>query len=102
MNAKPKLTEILESMLSQAMQSAHVPVKRNLKSGLRMTLTADAFGVTLILQRDDTLPSDTEIKTILKYWPYFPGEVAVTELRYDSKPALKLQIKAPQDVFKYV
>lgn len=102
MNDKPKLTQVLESILTQAMHTTHTPVKRHLKSGLQLTLTADAFSVTLILQRNNSLPSDTEIKTILKYWPYFTGEVAVTELHYNGKPALRLEIKAPQEVAKYL
>lgn len=102
MKPKSKLTELLESMLERAMQTTHIPIKRNLKSGLKLTLTADAHGVTLIMQRDSTLPSDTEIKTVLKYWPYYTGEVSVSEIHYDGRPALKLEIKAPQEVAKYL
>lgn len=90
---KSKLTELLESMIYNATQQAHVEIKRNLKSGLQLTMTADAMGITLIMQRENTLPSDTEIKTILKYWPYYTGEVPVTKTIYNGRDALKASIK---------
>lgn len=102
MNDKPVLTRILEEIITKAIHNPHVPVKKNLKNGLRMTLTADTLGITLYLQGDDVLPSDNEIKTILKYFPYYTGEVPVTELHYDGKPSLRLEIKTPQEVAKYL
>jgi len=102
MNEKPRLTQILEDMLSQSMQRQGTPYKRNLKSGLALTVRASISGVTLIMQRADSLPTNTEIRTILKYFPYRTGEVPVTEFHYDGKLALRLDIKAPQEIAKFL
>lgn len=102
MNEKSKLTSLLESMLNQSMQRQGAPIIRTLNNGLHLTMRASISGVTLIMQRADTMPSDVEIKTILKYFPYFTGEVPVTEFHYDGKPALRLDIKDPREVAKYL
>jgi hypothetical protein len=94
-NQKKPLTLLIESMISAALNNPHRPVKRSLKSGLYMTMTASSLGIDLFLHREGTFPSDTEIKTILKYWPYFTGDVPVTKIHLGEKPGLRLSIKTP-------
>ena len=82
------LTYLIQKLLEQAAQQKHIPVKRTLKSGLEIVLSMDASDVNLIIYRNDTAPSDNELRTLLKYWPYYTGEVRVRNIVYNGRPAL--------------
>lgn len=69
-----KLQSLLTQMLTDGQQRAQVPQKRKLQSGLHVTVTCHAKGVTLAIARDNVYPSVKEWETVLNHFPYFVGK----------------------------
>ena len=63
------LTEIIQSMLNQSMQTGQVQ-RRRLKNGLYITILMETGRYKLILSRVESYPSDREWQTVIRNWPY--------------------------------
>lgn len=69
------LHDVLAKAYQDAFMQMDVPQKRFLKSGLQVSITCHAEGVTLELARIGVYPAGSEWKTVCNYFPYFVGKV---------------------------
>ena len=64
-----KLRFILSDLVQQAEHRPEQTITKTLPHGLAVSVTVANGKYYLSLSRPDTHPSDSEFKTVLKYWP---------------------------------
>ena len=65
-----RLSDILDDLLEQADKDPAYLARRELRGGLNVIVCNDKSAYVLILARKGAGPSDEEMGTVLRFWPY--------------------------------
>lgn len=90
--SKSRLEYILADMISAANNRQHFPIKHMLRNGLYIEIISDPSSLSLYIYRHDGPPSDLEMRTVLKHFPYKIGETRYRETLYKNRNALVADI----------
>lgn len=89
-----KLTDILDDLIARVDKDPEYPARAVLQRGLWVVVASEKSAYQLVLSRKGEGPSEQEMQTVLKFWPYtLPEKPAVHDGVYgDGWPALECRI----------
>jgi len=95
-----RLQQILQQLIRLSQNICGRPIKRQLASGLIVTVCARADNPKskVVLSRIKVAPSQTEINTIIKYWPIpvvIDGSIQTTVA--DNLHSVEFWVRPPSD-----
>lgn len=88
------LTMILQAMLEELKKYPGFPSKRFLSRGLEVVIVWDGKGYDLILTRALKGPAESEMKVVMRHWPWdiYSSRLDVRPGKYGGQDALQVRI----------
>lgn len=83
------LRVMCQSLYNQASMKPGTMFKYELARGLSLHVAVEDHMVKLLLSRAAVYPSDAELKTVLKYWPWPVKDVTPERLEHNNRYYLR-------------